>query len=85
MNLLDENFPDDQRDLLCKFGISVRQVGRDVGRFGMSDEEILPLLLRFRDVTFFTHDRDFSGSQSCHSRYGIVWLAVNARLVEFRR
>ncbi len=65
MNLLDENFPDDQRDLLRKFGVSVRQVGHEVGRFGISDEEIIPLVLRFRNATFFTHDRDFSGSRFC--------------------
>ena len=81
MNLLDENFPDDQRDLLHKFGVSARQVGRDVGRFGMSDEDILPLLHRFRDVTLFTHDRDFSGIELCHPDYCLVWLAVSQDLV----
>lgn len=30
MNLLDENFPDDQRDLLRKFGVPVRQIGHGV-------------------------------------------------------
>lgn len=81
MNLLDETFPDDQRHLLRKFGIAIRQVGREAGRKGMADEEIIPLLLRLQDVTFFTHDRDFSGSESCHSDYCLVWLAVKQDLL----
>ena len=67
MNLLDENFPDDQRELLRKFGVAVRQVGREAGHRGMSDEEIFPLLHRFRGVTFLTHDRDFSDASAGHA------------------
>ena len=86
MNLLDENFPADQSDLLRKFGVPVRQFGRDAGRFGMSDEEIFPLLHRLRGVTFLTHDRDFSGSDSCHPDYCLVWLAVKQDfLAEYAR
>ena len=47
----------------------------------MQDEEIVPLLLRLHNVTFFTHDHDFSGPQSCHSRYCLVWLAVKQDLL----
>lgn len=76
MNLLDENFPDDQREQLRKFGLIVRQIGHDEGRFGMTDDEIIPLLHRLSRVTFFTHDRDFSGSAYGHPDYCLVWLAV---------
>lgn len=81
MNLLDENFPDDQRDLLRKFGVAVRQIGREVGRFGLSDEEIYSLLHRLRSVTFLTHDRDFSGVESCYHGYCLVWLGVKQDLL----
>ena len=56
VNLLDENFPDDQRVLLQKWGIRVRQIGRDIGAAGIDDEAIIPLLHEIRGVTFFTHD-----------------------------
>ena len=81
MNLLDENFPDDQRDLLRKLGVVVRQVGHDEGRFGMADDEIIPLLHRLGRVTFFTHDRDFSGPSRCHPGHCLVWLAVKQDLL----
>lgn len=81
MNLLDENFPDDQRDQLRKFGVTVRQIGHDEGRFGMADGEILPLLHRLGQVTFFTHDRDFSGPEQCHPGYCLIWLAVKQDLL----
>jgi len=84
--LLDENFPDDQRELLRRFKVIVRQVGHEVGRSGMSDEEILPLLHRLRGVTFFTHDRDFSSPELCHRTYCLVWLAVKQdNLAEYAR
>lgn len=81
MNLLDENFPDDQREQLRKFGVVVRQIGHDEGMFGMTDTEILPLLHRLSRVTFFTHDRDFSGPDQCHPGYCLVWLAVKQDLL----
>ncbi len=82
MNVLDENFPDDQRELLLKFGVSVRQIGR----LGMSDNEIIPLLHRLRRATFFTQDRDFAGSFSAHPAYCLVWLGVSQDdLAEYAR
>jgi len=81
VNVLDENFPDDQRELLRKFGVAVRQVGREVGRFGMPDEEIFPLLHRLRGVTFLTHDQGFSDESACHPSYCLVWLGVKQDLL----
>jgi hypothetical protein len=54
MNLLDENVREDQRSLLRTWGLPIQQIGSDVGRKGMKDEEIIPLLHTLRDVTFFS-------------------------------
>jgi hypothetical protein len=54
VNVLDENILESQRLLLRSRGISVRQIGLDLGRKGMADEEILPFLLTLSHPTFFT-------------------------------
>ena len=56
MIILDENFPESQRQLLRGWRIPIRQIGYEVGRCGMQDEEIIPFLLQRRRVTFFTLD-----------------------------
>jgi hypothetical protein len=76
VNILDENVPDEQRELVRQFGIRIRQIGREVGRLGMQDEEIIPLLLALRRATLFTHDTDFSDPGLCHPSYCIVYLNV---------
>lgn len=43
MNILDENIVAEQREALQNWGIKIRQIGIDVGRWGMDDEEIIPL------------------------------------------
>ena len=47
MIILDENFPESQRQLLYGWRVPLRQIGYEVGRKGMQDEEILPFL-RYR-------------------------------------
>lgn len=42
MNILDENIPESQRQLLRSWRIRVRQIGYEVGRQGMKDERIIP-------------------------------------------
>lgn len=69
MIILDENFPESQRQLLRSWRISVRQIGLEVGRKGMKDEEIIPLLLQLRRPSFFTLDLDFYHPALCHRRY----------------
>ena len=59
MLVLDENIPEDQRLFLRSWRIRAYQVGRDVGRAGIEDEQIIPLLLELRRPTFFTRDLDF--------------------------
>ncbi len=76
MNILDENIPKPQRELLERWGIAVMQVGVSIGRNGMLDEEIIPLLQRLRRPTFFTRDDDFYKRNLCHARYCLVHLSV---------
>jgi len=76
MNLLDENVPDDQTELLRSWRVRVHQIGQGVGRLGMQDPEILTLLHSLRRVTLFSLDRDFSGPHLCHPAYCLVYLHV---------
>lgn len=76
MIVLDENFPDSQRQLLRGWRFSVRQVGYEVGRKGMKDDEIVPFLLHLRLPTFFTRDLGFYQRSLCHRRYCVVCMDV---------
>ena len=59
MIILDENFPESQRQLLRGWRVSLRQIGYEAGRKGMQDDEILPFLRHCRRTTFFTLDLGF--------------------------
>jgi len=83
LNLLDENFPADQLPLLKEWGIHCRRVGEDVGRLGIKDLDIIPLLHQVGDVTFFTQDRGFFSQALAHPAYCLVWLDVSAEDVAF--
>ena len=76
MNVLDENVLKDQRQLLIDWHIPIRQIGYNVGRKGMKDEEIIRLLLKFRSPTFFTLDSDFYQRNLCHTRYCLVCMDI---------
>lgn len=76
MIILDENILEDQRQLLLNWNVPVRQIGNEVGRKGMKDDEIIPFLLGLRRPTFFTRDADFFRRDWCHARYGLVCLNV---------
>jgi hypothetical protein len=76
MNILDENIPKSQRELLAGWRIKVQQIGVNIGRKGMLDEEIIPLLQTLRRPTFFTRDEDFHERNLCHVRYCLVYLTV---------
>jgi hypothetical protein len=78
LNLLDENFPEDQLPLLNEWRIPFRQIGRHVARLGIKDPDIIPLLHSLRRVTFFTQDWDFFNPTLCHPAYCLVWLDVRA-------
>jgi hypothetical protein len=66
LNLLDENFPEDQRPLLRAWRIPFRQIGREVSRLGIKDADIIPVLHRHRRVTFLTQDKGFFDKEICH-------------------
>ena len=72
MIILDENILDDQRLLLEASRVTTRQIGVDVGRKGMKDDEIAVLLRQQRYATFFTRDKDSSRRSSAID--DIAWL-----------
>jgi hypothetical protein len=74
--ILDENFVESQRQILQGWRISFRQVGFEVGREGLKDQEIIPLLHQLRQPTFFTLDSDFFKGSLCHHSYCLVYLDV---------
>ena len=74
MNLLDENFPEDQRPKLREWHIPFRQIGRELSRLGIKDPEIIPLLHQLRRVTFFTQDKGFFKRSLVHAAYCLVVL-----------
>jgi hypothetical protein len=76
MNILDENIIASQRQRLRSWRIPVRQIGVDIVRKGLQDEEIIPFLHHLRRSTFFTRDRGFYRREVCHRQYGIVCLEV---------
>jgi len=76
VNILDENVPRNQRQILRSWRISIRQIGYDVGRKGMKDDEIIPFLHSLRRPTFFTRDLGFYDRSLCHTHYCLVCMAV---------
>ena len=76
MIVLDEHFSKNQRNILQRWRASVHQIGCDLGRDGMDDDEIIPFLLQLRSPTFFTLDRGFYKPHLCHPRYVVVYLEV---------
>jgi hypothetical protein len=77
MNVLDENFPDDQRRLLLGKRVHVQMVGRGLGRRGLKDDGIIPLLHQMVRPTFFTLDEDFHDRRLFHRGYYVVHLDVD--------
>jgi hypothetical protein len=76
VNVLDENVIESQCQLLRKWRIRFRQIGVDFGQAGIQDDDLVRLLHRSRNVTFFTRDDDFSEQRLCHAAYCIVVLDV---------
>jgi len=74
--VLDENILDGQRLLLEGWKIAVRQVGLDVGRKGLEDDDVVVLLRRLHQVTFFTRDLGFYAPSLRHPQYVIAVMAV---------
>ena len=76
MNVLDENIQEDQRQVLRKWRISVKQVGFDLFDKGIKDEHLLDLLRGTKRITFFTRDRRFYDVRFSHPHYALVYLEV---------
>jgi hypothetical protein len=74
--VLDENILDGQRRLLESWRIHARQIGVDFGHKGLKDEEIIVLLRRRRNITFFTRDQGFFLPTLRHGRYCLVVTSV---------
>ena len=74
MNLLDENIPLEQSDLLRAWGIRCRVIGQDIAQLRIGDDNIVVLLHRLKQPTLFTRDEDFFKRGLCHPAYALVWL-----------
>lgn len=74
MNLLDENFPRDQRQFLRDWRVRVRHFGYEIGERGTDDEGIIPFLHQLKNTTWFTLDQGFYRPSLRHSNYCIVVL-----------
>ena len=77
MNILDEDISVLERDRLRAHKIHFRQIGFEIGRFGMKDrDDIIPLLHTLRRPTFFTRDHGFYHPSLLHAAYCLVYLDV---------
>ena len=72
MIVLDENILEGQRLLLDGAHVAARQIGVDMGRKGLKDQEVIILLRQLRNVTFFTRDMDFYSPPVRHASYCLV-------------
>lgn len=77
MNILDENVPATQRVLLEAWSVRVCQIGFNIGRPGILDEDVIPFLIARGRATFFTRDDDFYDRRLCHAGYCLVYLDVD--------
>jgi hypothetical protein len=78
MNILDANIPLEQRDLLQLAGIPCRAIGLDFAEADIGDDNIITLLHRLRQPTFFTRDLHFYRRHLCHACYALVHLDLAA-------
>src|SRR5262249_35093939 len=63
--------------LLKRRQLPFRQIGREIARKGIKDEQIIPFLLTLKRPTLFTHDKGFFDRRHTHERYCLVWLDVS--------
>src|SRR5262245_50586345 len=77
MFVLDENMDDELIDALARRRIRAQKISKGVGRSGMTDEDVIPLLRRMRSVTLFTRDKDYNHPHLCHVRYCLVSLQIS--------
>jgi hypothetical protein len=83
LNVLDENVPRDQAELLRSWAIPFRSISRDLGYQGIQDEDVPRLLHRLKRPTFLTRDGDFFRRELAHARYALVWFDIAAEQTAF--
>ena len=76
MLVIDENISEIEVWRLREWGVAVRQIGIEVARLSISDENILPVLHRLNRPTFCTRDRDFWKPGLRHAGYCLVFLDI---------
>jgi hypothetical protein len=76
MIVLDENMHAGRRRQLHAWHIPARQIGYDVGRAGMDDDEIITLLPHLPRPTFFSLDHDYYTPKWRHARYCLVYIVI---------
>jgi hypothetical protein len=81
MIILDENIPARQREPLEGWHIRTRQIGIDVARKGIQDDEIIPYLQHHHNPTFVIRDQGFFNPRNAHTRYYIVVMACASKEV----
>jgi hypothetical protein len=86
MLVLDENLPAGQQQLLRSWRIHFRVVGVEVASSGTKDENLIPVLHRLPNPTFFSLDHHFYRPGWAHSGYCLAWLDMRGRMsAEFIR
>jgi hypothetical protein len=76
MNVLDEKISRVQRQLLQDWKVPAHHIGYELGRKGITDDEIIPFLMTLQHPTFFTLDGDFYRPFLCHARSCLIMLDV---------
>lgn len=76
MLLIDENISEIEIWRLREWRITVRVIGEEIAEKSISDENILAILHRLKQPTFFTKDRDFYKPALCHPAYALVYMDV---------
>ena len=76
MLVLDENIPEGQCQKLRKWRFRFRTIGVEIASWGTKDENLIPILHRLSDPTFFSLDRHFYRPSWTHPSYCLAWLEV---------
>jgi len=75
--ILDENVGESQRRWLQRRRIRSRQIGVEIGRMGMNDSDIIPLLHALDRPTLFSLDIDFYRRDLRHQAYCLVLCHIS--------
>ena len=76
MIVLDENILESQRSQLRRWRIHFSQIGHEIARKGIHDDDIITLLRRLRRPTIVSWDRDFFDRTWCSDHFCLVYLDV---------